>query len=283
MIGADSLAYLSLEGLQLAIERPAAGFCRACLTGDYPVAPESAARRQGALRGERRQVSELSAADLRRGGCLAGGGGCRRRPPARRSRVDEDAARARVARRLRGADLGREVLRPRARRGHRHGRLEGAPAAADRQAARAGHRSRRDERQRRHHLRRRAGAVPRLRLRRPSRSRSHRPARRGRRRRLPSGGCALLGGETAEMPDLYGAGRLRRGRLLGRRRRAPPARRRRPRRGRRCRDRPRLDGGARERLHARPPPPRARRRRSEGRAGRACSRRPRSTRAPCAG
>jgi amidophosphoribosyltransferase len=41
LIGADSLAYLSLEGLQLAIERPAAGFCRACLTGDYPVAPES--------------------------------------------------------------------------------------------------------------------------------------------------------------------------------------------------------------------------------------------------
>jgi amidophosphoribosyltransferase len=47
MIGADSLAYLSLEGLQLAIERPAAGFCRACLTGDYPVAPESAARDKG--------------------------------------------------------------------------------------------------------------------------------------------------------------------------------------------------------------------------------------------
>jgi amidophosphoribosyltransferase len=42
-IGADSLAYLSLEGLQEAIERPSAGFCRACLTGEYPVAPESAA------------------------------------------------------------------------------------------------------------------------------------------------------------------------------------------------------------------------------------------------
>jgi amidophosphoribosyltransferase len=46
-IGADSLAYLSLEGLQLAIERPAAGFCRACLTGEYPVAPESAAADKG--------------------------------------------------------------------------------------------------------------------------------------------------------------------------------------------------------------------------------------------
>jgi amidophosphoribosyltransferase len=43
LIGADSLAYLSLDGLQQAIERPAAGFCRACLTGDYPVAPENAA------------------------------------------------------------------------------------------------------------------------------------------------------------------------------------------------------------------------------------------------
>jgi amidophosphoribosyltransferase len=36
-LGADSLAYLSLEGLQLAIERPADRFCRACLTGNYPV------------------------------------------------------------------------------------------------------------------------------------------------------------------------------------------------------------------------------------------------------
>jgi amidophosphoribosyltransferase len=39
MIGADSLAYLSLDGLQQAIGRPKAGFCRACLTGEYPVDP----------------------------------------------------------------------------------------------------------------------------------------------------------------------------------------------------------------------------------------------------
>ena len=35
-IGATSLAYLSLEGLQLATRRPSETFCRACLTRDYP-------------------------------------------------------------------------------------------------------------------------------------------------------------------------------------------------------------------------------------------------------
>jgi amidophosphoribosyltransferase len=35
-IGATSLAYLSLEGLQAATRRPAEAFCRACLTREYP-------------------------------------------------------------------------------------------------------------------------------------------------------------------------------------------------------------------------------------------------------
>jgi amidophosphoribosyltransferase len=35
-IGATTLAYLSLEGLQGATERPASSLCRACLTRDYP-------------------------------------------------------------------------------------------------------------------------------------------------------------------------------------------------------------------------------------------------------
>ena len=35
-IGATSLAYLSLEGLQESTERPASQFCRACLTREYP-------------------------------------------------------------------------------------------------------------------------------------------------------------------------------------------------------------------------------------------------------
>jgi len=35
-LGATSLAYLSLEGLQEATEHPAESFCRACLTGVYP-------------------------------------------------------------------------------------------------------------------------------------------------------------------------------------------------------------------------------------------------------
>jgi amidophosphoribosyltransferase len=38
-LGVDSLAYLSLENLKAAIDAPGAGFCAACLTGDYPVAP----------------------------------------------------------------------------------------------------------------------------------------------------------------------------------------------------------------------------------------------------
>jgi amidophosphoribosyltransferase len=36
-VGADSLAYLELEALIEASGAPAAGFCTACLTGDYPV------------------------------------------------------------------------------------------------------------------------------------------------------------------------------------------------------------------------------------------------------
>ncbi|MEX2237880.1 MAG: amidophosphoribosyltransferase [Dehalococcoidia bacterium] len=37
-IGADSLGYLSMEGLMEAVETPAANFCNACFTGKYPVA-----------------------------------------------------------------------------------------------------------------------------------------------------------------------------------------------------------------------------------------------------
>jgi amidophosphoribosyltransferase len=35
-IGATSLAYLSLDGLQAATRRPASALCRACLTREYP-------------------------------------------------------------------------------------------------------------------------------------------------------------------------------------------------------------------------------------------------------
>jgi amidophosphoribosyltransferase len=37
-IGATSLAYLSLEGLQASTRRPESELCRACLTRDYPTA-----------------------------------------------------------------------------------------------------------------------------------------------------------------------------------------------------------------------------------------------------
>jgi len=36
-LGVDSIAYLSLDNLVQAIDAPGAGFCSACLTGDYPV------------------------------------------------------------------------------------------------------------------------------------------------------------------------------------------------------------------------------------------------------
>jgi amidophosphoribosyltransferase len=44
-IGATSLAYLSLEGLQASTRRPESQFCRACLTRDYPTAVPRDARK----------------------------------------------------------------------------------------------------------------------------------------------------------------------------------------------------------------------------------------------
>ena len=44
-IGATSLAYLSLEGLTDATERPASALCRACLTREYPTATPTDARK----------------------------------------------------------------------------------------------------------------------------------------------------------------------------------------------------------------------------------------------
>ena len=44
-IGATSLAYLSLEGLQAATQRPEHELCRACLTGEYPTRVPNATRK----------------------------------------------------------------------------------------------------------------------------------------------------------------------------------------------------------------------------------------------
>jgi amidophosphoribosyltransferase len=46
-IGATTLAYISLEGLQAATRRPASALCRACLTRDYPteIPPDAAKHR----------------------------------------------------------------------------------------------------------------------------------------------------------------------------------------------------------------------------------------------
>jgi amidophosphoribosyltransferase len=42
LTGATSLAYLGLDGLQRAVGKPESGFCRACFTGEYPIAvPDS--------------------------------------------------------------------------------------------------------------------------------------------------------------------------------------------------------------------------------------------------
>jgi amidophosphoribosyltransferase len=37
-VGADSLGYISLEGMIDATGRPAGSLCRACFTGEYPIA-----------------------------------------------------------------------------------------------------------------------------------------------------------------------------------------------------------------------------------------------------
>src|SRR5207249_4410037 len=45
LVGATSLAFLSLEGLQEATRRPASSLCRACLTREYPTeVPAEAAK-----------------------------------------------------------------------------------------------------------------------------------------------------------------------------------------------------------------------------------------------
>jgi amidophosphoribosyltransferase len=59
-LGATSLAYLSLEGLQAATGEPADRFCRACLTGEYPtVIPDD--MRLAKLRFEQRAVEAAAA------------------------------------------------------------------------------------------------------------------------------------------------------------------------------------------------------------------------------
>ncbi|HNW60029.1 MAG TPA: amidophosphoribosyltransferase [bacterium] len=45
-IGADSLAYLSIEGLLASVSHDPGGFCTACFTGDYPVPVEEAYSKQ---------------------------------------------------------------------------------------------------------------------------------------------------------------------------------------------------------------------------------------------
>ena len=58
LLGATTLAYLSLEGLQAATQRPEGSFCRACLTREYPTRiPEN--RRLSKLRFEGRTATPV--------------------------------------------------------------------------------------------------------------------------------------------------------------------------------------------------------------------------------
>ena len=59
-IGATSLGYLSLDGLQAATRRPENALCRACLTRDYPT------RDPGALGEAPLRVARLEACPLAR-------------------------------------------------------------------------------------------------------------------------------------------------------------------------------------------------------------------------
>jgi len=45
-VGATSLAYLSLDGLQRAMGRRASVYCRACFTGEYPIPVPDAAGKE---------------------------------------------------------------------------------------------------------------------------------------------------------------------------------------------------------------------------------------------
>jgi amidophosphoribosyltransferase len=59
-IGADSLAFVSLEGLTMASTLPADKLCRACFTGDYPIAiPEQDLIGKHVLEGLSRSVNPL--------------------------------------------------------------------------------------------------------------------------------------------------------------------------------------------------------------------------------
>jgi amidophosphoribosyltransferase len=58
-LGVDTLSYLTLDALLDAVAAPGAGFCAACLTGEYPVAITASAAR-GVLDGDAENVDEVA-------------------------------------------------------------------------------------------------------------------------------------------------------------------------------------------------------------------------------
>ena len=58
LIGADSLGYLSLEGMLASVSQPPANYCTACWTGDYRVDVASEDKQQAELFPIRSQESD---------------------------------------------------------------------------------------------------------------------------------------------------------------------------------------------------------------------------------
>ena len=206
-VGADSLGYISLEGMIEATKQPAERLCQACFTGKYPIElPDERAARQAPARvvvvrrrparaqqpliAESERLGATRTDRLRRRRRLHRGGRQGRRADEDLGREGQPARGDRRHRRLRRA-LRRqraEELRPTAARhlGRRR-RHQGRHRPGDGQARHHRLRPGRHARRRPGRLRRRAAVPDRLHRHRPGRARAHRRDRQGHRRGVRRG------------------------------------------------------------------------------------------------